>query len=876
MSGLTVTDLFAGAGGSSSGMERVPGVRVRMAANHWRLAVDTHQANLPWADHDCFPAGTLVLTSLGLRPIEAIEPGELVLTHKGRWRPVVRKFAKVDDTVVMRAALHAPGVEVTANHELWTRRTTLRVAGSDYSREYSEPAWRPIGEARVDRVRRVGHSRDMVALPRTFGELARQDPPLALGTDPLAAWWLVGRWLGDGSSSVRNHDITITCGKHEVDTLAPHIPAGWRSRPTATAHAFYDYDLKLATWLTTNFGHGAAHKGLPGWTLTMPADRRQALLDGYLSADGSSRHGVSRASTVSRDLALSVRFLAHSLGKVASLHLGDRSGPCEIQGRTVQRLPSWSVQWSDQPSRALTYADDLHRWVYVQSIAPGRSQIEVYTMEVAEDHSYVADGLVVKNCADISQVAPRRYPATDILWASPECTNHSQAKGKRRVDQQPDLFGERLPDEAAERSRATMWDIPRFVEAMITRGRPYKGFVVENVVDVRGWLYHDAWKAALRAAGYCTHEVYLNSMFAARLGDPAPQSRDRWYCVGHLAGDRCPDLNRWTRPAAWCPTCDTTVRAMQVWKRPERPWGRYRAQYLYRCPNVSCRNIEVAPAVLPAAVAIDWDLAGERIGDRARPLAAATMRRIEAGLRRYARNPILVPVGGTWNDTAYPVSSPMRTRTARENEALTVPPLLVPVEGRDGVRARSVTEPARTQTGRAETALVVPLRTNRVARPTTAGPPMTMAAGEHHAVVMRNNTAQGDQGHMSTPIGEPLRTLTTAGHQSLISWVYSYDTGAIRPVSAPLPTQTTIEGDALLGTAVAVEDCRFRMLEPHEIQTGMAFARDYRILGNRREKVRQLGNAVTPPAARDLIACLVEAITGQSTPASPGEVTSLG
>ena len=39
---LTVTDLFCGAGGSSSGAIQVPGVTVRMAANHWQLAIDTH------------------------------------------------------------------------------------------------------------------------------------------------------------------------------------------------------------------------------------------------------------------------------------------------------------------------------------------------------------------------------------------------------------------------------------------------------------------------------------------------------------------------------------------------------------------------------------------------------------------------------------------------------------------------------------------------------------------------------------------------------------------------------------------------------------------------------------------------------------------
>lgn len=42
---LTVTDLFAGFGGASSGMVNVPGVEVVMAANHWQLAVDVHNSN---------------------------------------------------------------------------------------------------------------------------------------------------------------------------------------------------------------------------------------------------------------------------------------------------------------------------------------------------------------------------------------------------------------------------------------------------------------------------------------------------------------------------------------------------------------------------------------------------------------------------------------------------------------------------------------------------------------------------------------------------------------------------------------------------------------------------------------------------------------
>lgn len=48
---LTVTDLFAGAGGSSTGMVAIPGVEVKIAANHWQLACDVHNANHPTTDH---------------------------------------------------------------------------------------------------------------------------------------------------------------------------------------------------------------------------------------------------------------------------------------------------------------------------------------------------------------------------------------------------------------------------------------------------------------------------------------------------------------------------------------------------------------------------------------------------------------------------------------------------------------------------------------------------------------------------------------------------------------------------------------------------------------------------------------------------------
>ncbi|WP_165965833.1 hypothetical protein [Pseudonocardia dioxanivorans] len=146
--------------------------------------------------------------------------------------------------------------------------------------------------------------------------------------------------------------------------------------------------------------------------------------------------------------------------------------------------------------------------------------------------------------------------------------------------------------------------------------------------------------------------------------------------------------------------------------------------------------------------------------------------------------------------------------------------------------------------------VVVPLRNHN--RPKAVGEPLDTfaASGNHHglAMLMRNNTGGAE---MCTPLDEPARTITTAGHQSLVSWnpeiLYAYDSGTFRALNQPLPTQTTVEGDALLEHELAVEECRFRMLTVDEVKLGMAFAADFVLLARaKRDRVKMCGHAVTP------------------------------
>jgi hypothetical protein len=129
----------------------------------------------------------------------------------------------------------------------------------------------------------------------------------------------------------------------------------------------------------------------------------------------------------------------------------------------------------------------------------------------------------IRNINDLGS----RLPAGDIFWASPECPKWSQARGQKRdYHEQPGMIEELEPlrPEADERSRALMWDVPRYLDAMKRRGKPVKAGVVENVVDVRAWHEWGEWRRSIEKLGYESKLIALNSMHAQSVKAPAPPS----------------------------------------------------------------------------------------------------------------------------------------------------------------------------------------------------------------------------------------------------------------------------------------------------------------------------------------------------------------
>lgn len=533
--------------------------------------------------------------------------------------------------------------------------------------------------------------------------------------------------------------------------------------------------------------------------------------------------------------------------------------------------------------------------------------------------------------ADVTKLAPEKMPPSVLYLASPVCPPFTGANGLRvdfdQVNAAQTMFGEDMPRvedprkakrrEAYRRSRLLMWEPLRYLRAKLAAGTPVRIGVVENVWQARKWSEFTRWRNEFHQIGYRTELIAFNSMHARPVKAPrVPQSRNRLFLAYWQASlGRTPDFRKWLDPYAWCPRCDTTVHAMKVWKKPTDPvfgeMGSYGPQYVYRCPNVTCRGQEVVSATLPALCAIDPTVPGIRIGDRAahgrKPLEPATRGRILAGAHRYWF-PLLVPTGGTrrakGEDGARPLDLPMPTRTTSECDAVAVLPLTVPVEGRPGKYAGSTADPWRTLTTRNETGMamlpfITPLRGggDRERARSVLDPLSTVtASGNHHGVaypplLMRNFTARGDQGQMSTPTTEPMRSLTANGQQALLTWAnsllvpYHGTADAARPAAEPCGTLTTrdrygvVQIDELTGFGADfdqwerefdLDDVLFRMLEPHEIRTAMGFEDTYRTgARSKRTKVRLYGNAVTPAVMECIVSALVECLTGEDLEAAP-------
>jgi DNA (cytosine-5)-methyltransferase 1 len=104
---------------------------------------------------------------------------------------------------------------------------------------------------------------------------------------------------------------------------------------------------------------------------------------------------------------------------------------------------------------------------------------------------------------------------------------------------------------------------------------------------------------------------------------------------------------------------------------------------------------------------------------------------------------------------------------------------------------------------------------------------------------------------------DPMMCVTASGsHHALVSaeafLTYYYGSQNASGIGDPVHTVTATDRAGLVGSldALTVEDLTFRMLQSKEIGNVMAFPEKYIVLGTERNRVKQYGNAITPPVEK--------------------------
>ncbi|EFV84109.1 modification methylase [Achromobacter xylosoxidans C54] len=299
--------------------------------------------------------------------------------------------------------------------------------------------------------------------------------------------------------------------------------------------------------------------------------------------------------------------------------------------------------------------------------------------------------------ADVREVCPRQATGgAEVGWLhlSPDCTDHSQAKGGQ-------------PRNRA--IRALAWVTVRWT-----------GTVKPDIVSLENVVQILKWGRLIAKRDPATGRVIrLDGTVAAKgervpvqdqylIPDPKDFGRHWRRLVAILRGQgytvEWRELN-----AADYGAGTTRTRLFMMARRDGQPivWP---AATHFKNPGKAQRQRRAA------ADGIDWTIEGKSIFNRPRPLADATMRRIARGMKRYvldSADPFIVPIANWSRDGSHAASQPISTITAkpRGGSHAVVAPALVPAthHGSDRLHDIQGSAPTITAAHRGELMLSTPV-----------------------------------------------------------------------------------------------------------------------------------------------------------------------
>ncbi|HJS18378.1 MAG TPA: radical SAM protein [Anaerolineales bacterium] len=172
----------------------------------------------------------------------------------------------------------------------------------------------------------------------------------------------------------------------------------------------------LALLLKVLAGERSTKKRVPTMLFDAPREVVKSFLDAFVQGDGHRfSYGKVSSTTVSRDLAYGIAWLALKCGFFPSIYDTSMPETGIIEGRTVRRAPhQYTIVWyeGNLVERKIVETDKFYL-VPIREIGKEFLKGHVFNMEVEKEHNYLAGFLLVSNCQNWLTSQAMRDPSSD-------------------------------------------------------------------------------------------------------------------------------------------------------------------------------------------------------------------------------------------------------------------------------------------------------------------------------------------------------------------------------------------------------------------------------------------------------------------------------
>ena len=370
--------------------------------------------------HACYTSGCFVTTIDGIKDISEIEVGDLVLTHAGEYKPVVRTSRRVSDDIYRIKTSETGEFFVTGSHpigykEVFSSRPYDRTL-KKYSRlkKVSELKFKQVSDLNPDVDYLVFGNNQTSFLP---DEEKSKEYNIDFSNKDF--WWICGLFVADGwtedvkrvaANGGTRYDkrAFLCCEKNDDEVLEiskrlNSCGLKFKVSESRTCYKFYIHvsGTRIFEYFKT-FGVGA-HNKCPNYdVLHLPKEYLVLFLNGYFYGDGYiTNDGDSVCfSTVSKRNAYTMSSLINKAYGVRARIGHIKPGRSIIDGRTINCSEQFRVRFS-KTSRITKLSEVDPRGnvlCRIREIEKLDIRDTVYNLTVLDDSTYVVNNHITHNC----------------------------------------------------------------------------------------------------------------------------------------------------------------------------------------------------------------------------------------------------------------------------------------------------------------------------------------------------------------------------------------------------------------------------------------------------------------------------------------------